>query len=109
MSHPGTEKRRHPRLNLHAVVLIAASRGAWLATLRDVSEGGLRAQRPLDFPSTPERRLRLFVMLDQDTVIDLHADLIRMTDADLGFAFVDGQAEEIGRLMYESRFLSFEG
>lgn len=99
-----SEKRRFPRVELNSTVLIAAGRGGYLAEVNDVSLGGARVSRPLEWTQNLGERFRLFFIFDQDTVIELTGDLIRQTDLDLAFLFHAGQDEEAGRLMYETRF-----
>jgi hypothetical protein len=99
-----SEKRRFPRVELSSTVLIAAPRGGYLAEVHDLSLGGARVSRPLEWAQALGDSFRLFFIFDQDTVIELSADLIRQTDSDLAFLFHAGQDEDAGRLMYETRF-----
>lgn len=99
-----SEKRRFPRVELNSTVLIAATRGGYLAEVHDVSLGGARVSRPLEWSHPLGEAFRLFFIFDQDTVIELTGDLIRQTDTDLAFLFDAGQDEDAGRLMYETRF-----
>lgn len=99
-----SEKRRFPRVEMNSTVLIAAPRGGYLAEVHDVSLGGARVSRPLEWVHTLSEPFRLFFIFDQDTVIELTADLIRQADTDLAFLFHAGQDDEAGRLMYETRF-----
>lgn len=101
-----SDKRRFPRVELNSTVLIAASRGGYLAEVHDVSLGGARVSRPLEWTQTLGEAFRLFFIFDQDTVIELTADLLRQTDLDLAFLFHAGQDEDAGRLMYETRFVA---
>jgi hypothetical protein len=101
-----SEKRRFPRVELNSTVLIAASRGGYLAEVHDVSLGGARVSRPLEWTHPLNESFRLFFIFDQDTVIELTGALIRQTDLDLAFLFHAGQDEDAGRLMYETRFVA---
>lgn len=99
-----SEKRRFPRVELNSTVLIAATRGGYLAEVQDLSLGGARVSRPLEWTQSIGEDFRLFFIFDQDTVIEIRAALIRQTDTDLAFLFQAGQDDEAGRLMYETRF-----
>lgn len=99
-----SEKRRFPRVELNSTVLIAATRGGYLAEVHDLSLGGARVSRPLEWAQSIGEDFRLFFIFDQDTVIEIRGELIRQTDADLAFLFQAGQDDEAGRLMYETRF-----
>lgn len=102
------EKRRHPRVELNSTVLVAAARGGYLCNVHDVSAGGCRVSRPLEW-SDGEGSHRLFFIFDQDTVIELTGRLVRRTDAELCFEFLPEQEEEGERLMYETRFAAVLG
>jgi hypothetical protein len=102
MAEP-SEKRRFPRIELNSAVLIAGERGGYLSAVQDVSFGGVRMQRPLEWLAS-EGLFRLFFIFDQDTVIELRAELKRITEDHLGFNFLEGQDEDVGRMLYETRF-----
>ena len=99
----GVEKRRYPRIELNSAVLIAAERGAWLSAVQDVSLGGARMLRPLQW-ETRGTRYRLFFIFDQDTVIEIIGLLLREGDDHLVFTFEPGQDEDVGQMLYETRF-----
>jgi len=99
----GAEKRQYPRIELNSAVLIAGERGGFLSAVQDVSYGGVRMQRPLEWRD-PEGSFRLFFIFDQDTVIELRAQLRRVGEDHLGFTFDEGQEEDVGRMLYETRF-----
>jgi hypothetical protein len=99
-----SEKREFPRLELSSTVLIATHKRAWLAHVHDISEGGARVQKPLDWQNPGYTPLTLHFIFDQDTVVTVRAALVRDASDHLGFWFKSGQAEELGRLLYESRF-----
>lgn len=101
-----SEQRRFPRVELNSTVLIAASRGGYLAEVQDLSLGGARVSRPLEWTQVLGESFRLFFIFDQDTVIELTGDLIRQNDLDLAFLFHADQDEDAGRLMYETRFVA---
>jgi hypothetical protein len=102
MSTPN-EKRRYPRIELNSAVLIAASRGGFLSAVQDVSYGGARVLRPLEWQAQGEH-YRLFFIFDQDTVIEITSSLLREGDDHLVFTFDDGQDEDVGQMLYETRF-----
>ncbi len=77
---------------------------AWLALVQDVSAGGARVAKPLDWINPGYAPLTLYFIFDQDTVIRLQASLVRDAPDHLGFAFKSGQNENVGRLLYETRF-----
>lgn len=100
------EKRLHPRLELSSTVLISNGKRAWLAYVNDISGGGARVLKPLDWCDPGVQPLQLHFIFDQDTVISVRATVVRDSPDHLGFWFKSGQDEEIGRLVYESRFAS---
>jgi hypothetical protein len=100
------EKRQHPRLELSSTVLISNGRSAWLAHVNDISAGGARVLKPLDWSDPGVQPLLLHFIFDQDTVIIVRGTVVRDSPDHLGFWFKSGQEEEVGRLMYESRFAS---
>jgi hypothetical protein len=100
------EKRVDPRASLHSTALIASEKHGWLALVQDVSAGGARVAKPLDWQNPGHVPLTLYFIFESDTVIRLRAGLVRDAPEHLGFAFKSGQSEEIGRLLYESRFAS---
>jgi PilZ domain len=99
-----SEKREFPRLELSSTVLITTHRRAWLAHVQDISGGGARVQKPLDWQTPGYTPLTLYFIFDQDTVVCMRAALVRDAPDHLGFWFKSGQDEELGRLLYESRF-----
>jgi hypothetical protein len=98
------EKRQFPRVEINSTVLIAAVERAWLCQLQDISNGGARVAKPLDWVQLSPG-LRLHFILDQDTIISLYAQLVRDAGDHLGLRFDAGQDDEVDRLMYESRFV----
>ena len=99
----GIEKRRYPRIELNSAVLIAAPRGGFLSAVQDVSYGGARVMRPLEWKLSGDN-YRLFFIFDQDTVIEITASLLREGEDHLAFTFDDNQDEDVGRMLYETRF-----
>lgn len=100
------EKRQHPRIELSSTVLIAPAQGGYLSSVMDVSVGGCRVSRPLEWLGEQPGPFRLFFIFDHETVVELSAYLIWAAELDLGFAFSPDQSEDAQRLMYESRFAS---
>jgi hypothetical protein len=99
-----SEKRLHPRLELSSTALITSGKRAWLAHVEDISAGGARVVKPLDWQNPGYTPITLYFIFDQDTVVPMRAALVRDAPAHLGFWFKSGQDEELGRLLYESRF-----
>jgi PilZ domain len=97
------DKRRHTRLEINSAVLIAADRGGYLGQVQDISAGGVRITRPLDFAMNSSK-YRLFFIFDEDTVLDVSATLLRENGGHLAFVFEPGQDELVGRLLYETHF-----
>jgi len=103
-----SEKRQFPRLELNSTVLIAGSRRAWLCQVEDVSTGGARMVKPLDWLAqdvSAEVIVRLHFIIDQDTIVSLFSKIVRDSDEHLGVRFEPGQDDEVDRLLYESRFI----
>jgi len=103
-----SEKRQFPRLELNSTVLIAGGRRAWLCQVEDVSTGGARVVKPLDWlaqDASDEGVIRLHFIIDQDTIVSLFSRIVRDSDEHFGVRFEPGQADEVDRLLYESRFV----
>lgn len=100
------EKRRHPRKDVYIAALIALGENGYLSEVWDLSQGGARLGRPKRWQSDPSARpVKIYFMLDQETVIALTARIVRVSDDNLGIEFVTGQEERIQTLLYEARFL----
>jgi hypothetical protein len=102
-----SEKRQFPRLELNSTVLIAGSRRAWLCQVEDVSIGGARVVKPLDWliqDATDEGVMRLHFIIDEDTIVSLYSRIVRDSDQHFGVRFEAGQDDEVDRLLYETRF-----
>lgn len=102
-----SEKRQFPRLELNSTVLIAGSRRAWLCQVEDVSIGGARVVKPLDWltqDASDEGVMRLHFIIDEDTIVSLFSRIVRDSDAHFGVRFEPGQDDEVDRLLYETRF-----
>ncbi len=100
------EKRRHPRKDVYIAALLALGENGYLSEVWDLSQGGARLGRPKGWTSDPSvRPIRVYFMLDQETVISVTARVVRVTDDHVGVEFVSGQDERIQGLLYEARFL----
>lgn len=100
------EKRRHPRKDVYIAALLALGENGFLSEVWDLSQGGARLGRPKGWTSEPSALpIRVYFMIDQDTVIAVIARVVRVTDDNLGVEFVGGQEERIQGLLYEARFL----
>ena len=101
-----TEKRRHPRKDVYIAALIALGENGYLSEVWDLSQGGARLGRPKRWTSEPSARpVKVYFMLDQETVIGLTARIVRVSEDNLGIEFVQGQEDRIQTLLYEARFL----
>ena len=107
MDYP--EKRRHPRKDIFTAALVALGDEGFLSEVWDVSHGGARIGRPQRWTATGEPELRLYFMLDQETVISIAARLVRAGEEHLGVEFLPGQDDRIQALLYEARFLEPAG
>jgi hypothetical protein len=104
------EKRRHPRKDVYIAALLALGENGYLSEVWDLSQGGARLGRPKGWSADPSARpIRIYFILDQETVIALTARVVRVTDDHLGVEFVPGQDERIESLLYEARFLEQTG
>jgi hypothetical protein len=100
------EKRRHPRKDVYIAALLALGDNGYLTEVWDLSQGGARLGRPKRWTAEPSARpIRVYFMLDQDTVIAITARLVRSSEDNIGIEFVSGQDERIQSLLYEARFL----
>jgi len=100
------EKRRHPRKDVYIAALIALGENGYLSEVWDLSQGGARLGRPKRWQSEPSARpVKIYFMLDQETVISVTARIVRVSDDNLGIEFLSGQEDRIQTLLYEARFL----
>ncbi|HET7843372.1 MAG TPA: PilZ domain-containing protein [Xanthomonadales bacterium] len=100
------EKRRHPRKDVYIAALIALGENGYLSEVWDLSQGGARLGRPKRWSADPSARpVKVYFMLDQETVIAITARIVRVSDDNLGIEFVTGQEDRIQSLLYEARFL----
>ncbi len=99
------EKRRHPRKDVYIAALLALGENGYLSEVWDLSQGGARLGRPKGWTADPSvRPIKVYFILDQETVIAMTARVVRVTDENLGVEFVQGQDERIQGLLYEARF-----
>ncbi len=100
------EKRRHPRKDVYTAALIALGEDGYLTEVWDLSQGGARLGRPKKWPAGAQPpAVRIYFLLDQETVIRLTGRIVRVSDENLGVEFASGQDERIQKLLYEARFL----
>ena len=104
-----SEKRRHPRKDVFTAAMLISGDEGYLSEVWDLSAGGARLGKPKRWPATASDLLRVYFMLDQDTVIGMSAKVVRNAPDHLGVMFVPGQEQRIQTLMYEARFLEGEG
>jgi hypothetical protein len=100
-----SEKRRHPRKDVFTAAMLVAGDDGYLSEVWDLSAGGARLGRPKKWPTPGAELIRVFFMLDQDTVIGVAARVVRSAPDHLGVMFVEGQEQRVQALMYEARFL----
>jgi hypothetical protein len=100
------EKRRHPRKDVYIAALLALGENGYLSEVWDISQGGARLGRPKRWSADPSARpIKVYFMIDQETVIAVSARIVRVGEEHLGVEFVSGQDERIRQLLYEVRFL----
>ena len=104
-----SEKRRHPRKDVFTAAMLVTGDEGYLSEVWDLSSGGARLGKPKKWPAGAPEHLRVFFMLDQDTVIGIAARVVRNAPDHLGVMFMDGQDARVQSLMYEARFLEGEG
>lgn len=102
------EKRLHPRKDVFSAAMLVLGDEGYLSEVWDISQGGARLGKPKKWPVAPPDLVRVFFMLDQDTVISLAARIARSGDDHVGLQFTDGQEDRVQHLMYEARFLESE-
>lgn len=100
-----SEKRRHPRKDVFTAAMLVLGDEGYLSEVWDLSAGGARLGKPKRWPNPAPHQVRVFFMLDQDTVIGVAARVVRTAFDHLGVMFVEGQEQRIQALMYEARFL----
>ena len=99
------EKRQHPRKDVYSPVLIALGDEGYLTEAWDLSRGGARLGRPARWATEAGAVLKIYFMLDQETVITVTATLVRSGPDHLGVQFDADQEERVQALMYEARFM----
>src|SRR5688572_22077773 len=67
------EKRLHPRKDVFSAAMLVLGDDGYLSEVWDISQGGARLGKPKKWPTSPPDLIRVFFMLDQDTVISLAA------------------------------------
>ena len=100
-----SEKRVHPRKDVFTAAMLIVGDDGYLSEVWDLSAGGARLGKPKKRPPTAVEQLRVYFMLDQDTVIGVAARVVRLAPDHLGVMFLPGQEQRIQALMYEARFL----
>lgn len=100
-----SEKRRHPRKDVFTAAMLVTADEGYLSEVWDLSSGGARLGKPKKWPADAAVNLRVYFMLDQDTVIGMAARVVRTASDHLGVMFLDGQEQRVQSLMYEARFL----
>jgi len=98
------DKRRHPRKDVFSPVLVALADQGYLTEAWDLSRGGTRLGRPQRWDVTPGAQVRVYFMLDQQTVSVLDATVARVGKEHLGLQFSAGQDDRVEALLYEARF-----
>ncbi|HET9484640.1 MAG TPA: PilZ domain-containing protein [Xanthomonadales bacterium] len=104
-----SEKRRHPRKDIFTAALLALGEEGYLTEVWDLSQGGARMGRPKRWNHAQGAPVRIYFMLDQETVIAMTAKVVRVTDEYLGLEFNPKQEDRIQTLLYEARFLEQSG
>ncbi len=102
------EKRLHPRKDVFSAAMLVLGEEGYLSEVWDISQGGARLGKPKKWPNVHPDLIRVFFMLDQDTVISVSARIARSGGDHVGVQFVEGQEQRIQQLMYEARFLESE-
>ena len=100
-----SEKRQHPRKDVFSPVLIALEDQGFLTEAWDLSRGGARLGRPARWSADEGTAIKLYFLLDQETVITIAATLVRGNGDHLGVQFAPGQDDRVQALMYEARFM----
>ena len=104
-----SEKRRHPRKDIFTAALLAIGEEGYLTEVWDLSQGGARLGRPKRWTHAQGAPVRIYFMLDQETVIPMTGRVVRVTDEYLGLEFNPKQEDRIQTLLYEARFLEQSG
>lgn len=102
------EKRRHPRKDIFTAALIVLADEGFLTEVWDLSQGGARLGKPRKWVGAERSTVRVFFMLDQETVISLSGTVVRVGEDHVGVQFDPGQEARVNQLMYEARFLEVQ-
>ena len=106
---PPSDKRRHPRQPIFFAAMLTCAGQGWLSEVRDLSRGGARLARPVNWvDGLTDREYRLYFIFDQETVVGLDARCVREGSDDLGFEFLSNQESAVSTLLYESRLLDLQ-
>jgi hypothetical protein len=104
----GAERRRHPRIDLAAAILVSPNGNPLVSpngnphetTVFDMSESGARIGMPDHFEFDTGALVRLYFQRDYGQAV-LFAEIKRMAIDHLGVEFIDGQRELVAQLIDE--------
>jgi len=96
----GPERRRHPRIDLAAAILVSPNGNPHETTVFDMSESGARIGMPDHFEYEMGALVRLYFPRDPGTLV-LFAEIKRLAVDHLGVEFIDGQRELVYQLIDE--------
>jgi hypothetical protein len=94
------ERRRHPRVDVAAAVLVSPNGHPHHTTVFDLSESGARIGLPEHFEHDVGALIRLYFPR-QDGPRVIFAEIKRMAIDHLGVEFAEGQQDQVYQLMGE--------
>jgi hypothetical protein len=78
---------RHARMPIRSIVLISMGPLSWVTEVENISATGLLAQRPEDWNASAGERCVLDLLVGDDLHIHLEANVTRLTQTHVGFAY----------------------
>ena len=96
----GPERRRHPRVDLAAAILVSPNGNPHETSVFDMSESGARIGLPEHFEYEAGALVRLYFPRTDGPLV-LFAEIKRMAVDHLGVEFIDGQRELVFQLIDE--------
>lgn len=90
MSDDSAERySRHARMPIRSIVLVSMGPLSWVTEVENISATGLLAQRPEQWGAGAGERCVLDLLIGDDLHIHLEANVTRVTQEHVGFAYTN--------------------
>ena len=94
----GRERRRHPRLDVAAAIMVSPNGNPHHTTVFDLSASGARIGLPEHFEHDVGALVRLYFPREPGPMV-IFAEIKRLCVDHLGVEFADGQQDQVYQLM----------